>query len=327
MRGFGELMRAKNISPEPLLRAVGIPIAALVDDELRISLPAYAHLLEHSVGLTGCDDIGLQMSDWQDISLLGPIAIAMQNAATVGDGLRVCQQFAHTHSPGIRLTVLNHSPQQGVASLRLSLVLPSGLNSVQLLEQCLADLFNFIAWMAPETVPWLAVHLPHAPVTDLARYIEVFSLPPQFEEPWAELQVPSDFLEWSLAGASEDIHRLSVQYLELRYSRGDQTVSEQVETVLTKALSSTGGSREAVAKLLAMHPRTLQRRLADEGTTYQNILDTVRQAESLKWLAEVNTPLAHIPAFLGLADQAVFTRSCQRWFGKTPAAIRKSGGV
>lgn len=327
MRGFGELMRAQNIAPEPLLRSVGIPLAALANEELRISLPAYAHLLESSAKLTGCNDIGLQMADWQDISLLGPIAIAMQNAATIGEGLKVCQQFLHTHSPGIRLSIITDTPQTNVVTLRLVLVLPAQLKAVQLLEQCLADLFNFTTWMSPDTVPWLATHLPHAQLASTKRYVEVFKMPPKFEQPWAELQVPSAFLDWSLTNASEDIHQLCVEYLQLRYSPQHQTVAEQVAAVLTKALSSTRGSREAVAKLLAMHPRTLQRRLANEGTTYQQILDDVRQAESLKWLTESNTPLAHIPAFLGLADQTVFTRSCQRWFGTTPAAIRKKGGL
>lgn len=323
MRGFGAMMRSYQVVPEPLLQKVGIPIAALEDDELRISLNAYAELLEMAAELIDCPDIGLLMAERQDISILGPIAIAMQNAATVGEGFGVCSQFLHTHSPGIRLSIHPDRPDPGITSLRISLVVPKGMRTVQLMDQCLADLHHFIAWMAQERPPVLAVHLPHKPAATKARYQRVFEFSPAFKQDHAQLQIPSDFLDHSLEGASEAIHQLSVEYLQLRYEPGNQTMSERVENVLSKALSSTRGRRDIVANLLNVHPRTLQRRLSAEGTSYQTILDGIRKAESRRWLTQTATPLSHIPGLVGLADQAVLTRSCQKWFGTTPAKIRQ----
>ena len=119
MRGFGELLRGHGVAPEPLLRQFGIPVEALSDDDLRISLTAYSQLLEHTAVLIDCPDIGLQMAERQDISILGPIAIAMQNASTVGEGLEVCSQFLYTHSPGIRVTLHPDEPAPGQIALRM----------------------------------------------------------------------------------------------------------------------------------------------------------------------------------------------------------------
>ena len=56
IRGYDDLMRENNVAPEPLLIAAGIPVAALVDDELRISLNACAQLLEDSAEIIQCPE-------------------------------------------------------------------------------------------------------------------------------------------------------------------------------------------------------------------------------------------------------------------------------
>lgn len=322
LRGFNELMLARNADPKALLLASGLPVAALSDDELRISLTAYIRLLEQASQLTGCPDLGLQMAQQQDISILGPIAIAMQNAATIREGLTVCARFLHTHSPGIRMSFHSHESQADVTVLRLTLLLPSLIPSRQTLDQCLADLYHFITWMAQQTPPVMAVHLPHSALAPLRCYHQVFEQQPLFEQAHAEIHLPSQFLEQDLSNASELLHQMSVDYLQLRYEPGNQTVSEQVEVILTRALSSTRGRRDVVAQLLSMHPRTLQRRLAAEGSHYQTILDDIRKTEIHRWLTETPVPLAQVAGLVGLADQTVLTRNCRRWFKATPAQIR-----
>ncbi len=327
IRGFGELMQSHNAEPEPLLQSVGIPLAALTDDELRISLTAVARLLEQSARLIDCPDIGLRMAKQQDISILGPIAIAMQNAATVGEGIAVCARFLHTHSPGIRLTLHPNEPQAGRTALRLTIVVPNGVVSRQVTDQSLADLYNFIAWLAQERPPVVAIHLPHTPLAEPACYETSFNCLPAFEQAHAEIHLPNEFFQHDISGASEAFHQMSVDYLQLRYAPNNQTVSERVEAILRRALSSTRGRREIVANLLSMHPRTLQRRLAAEGRSYQEILDLVRRAEIHRWLVETDTPLIQIASLVGLADQTVLTRNCRRWFGATPGKIRAGGGL
>lgn len=325
IRGFGQLMAQRGIAHEPLMRAAGIPLQALAEDDLRISLNAWAQLLEEVATNFDCPDVGLQMAEQQDITILGPIAIAMQNAATVGEGVEVCARFLHTHSPGIRVSVHPDEPGAGHTALRMRLILPSWLPQRQVLDQCLADLHHFAGFLAQEAPPVRAVHLPHAPLAQPARYQAVFGCMPEFEQAQAELHVPDGFLARSLSGASAALHRLSVDYLQLRYEPGDQTLTEQVETVLQRALASTGGRRDVVAKLLRVHPRTLQRRLAREGSSFSDILDRVRKAEARRWLTQSDTPLSQLPALVGLADQAVLTRSCHKWFGNTPGQVRMRG--
>lgn len=76
-----------------------------------------------------------------------------------------------------------------------------------------------------------------------------------------------------------------------------------------------------------MHPRTLQRRLAAEGQTFESILDDVRRRTALEVIVETDLPLCHVAALVGLAEQATLTRAVRRWCGLTPSALRRAGAA
>lgn len=326
MRGLAELLVELKQPVEPLMQRFGIPLTALDDDDLRISLVAYAQLLEHVAGAADCPDLGLRMAERQDIGILGPLAIAMQNANTMGDALRICLGYMHTHSPAIRLSMHPGVPKAGMIALRLLLVAPSWLPHRQVMEQCVADLLHFIQWLAQAPVPLVQVHMPHPPAATASRYAQVFGPALTFEEPHAELILPDHFLDTTLQGASEELQRLSLEYLQLAFHPDQQTLTEQVESVLRRTLSTSLGRRDVIARLLDIHPRTLQRRLAAEGQRYQDILDSVRREQALQWLTETDEPLVQVAGQLGLADQTVLCRNCRRWFGRSPTQLRQQGG-
>ena len=325
MRGAAALLRERGVAIEPLMERLQIPHAALADEELRISLPAYGQLLEWASEAAACPDLGLQLAERQDISILGPLAIAMQNAADVGEAMQVASQFLHAHSSGMRLGLYLDTPAPGQTSLRLTLIIPAWLPRRQLLELCLADLHHFLAFLAQSSPPVLAVHLPHTPVAARERYIELFGCPIVFGNAHAEMVVPSDFLDQSLHGAVAALHRLSLEYLKLAFTAGGKSMQDQVEEILRRALASTRGRREVVASLLGLHPRTLQRRLAAEGVTFSAIVDAVRREQARHWLTASDVPLAHVADILGLADQTVLCRNSARWFGGSPSVIRGLG--
>ena len=72
-----------------------------------------------------------------------------------------------------------------------------------------------------------------------------------------------------------------------------------------------------------MHPRTLQRRLREEGTTFEDIKDEARRDLAQRYLAHPDVPLAQVTAVLDYSEQSALTRSCQRWFRpNTPRTSR-----
>lgn len=325
MRGVASVLRERGIAIEPFMDRVGIPRAALVDEELRISLPAYCELLEQASVAAKAPDLGLAIADRQDISILGPLAIAMQNASTIGDALETASRFLHAHSNGIRLSLHARTPASGHTSLRIALIAPSWLPRRQTLELCLADLHHFLVFLARAEPPVLEVMLPHEPAAARKRYAQCFGRPVTFGAKHASVVVPSSFLAQSLSGAVAALHELGLNYLKLAFEGGNKTVGEQVDEILRRALSSTRGRREVVARLMNLHPRTLQRRLEAEGRSFSDLVDAARRDQTRHWLTESDVPIAHIADIVGLADQSVLSRNCVRWFGRSPGLIRQSG--
>lgn len=327
MRGFDTLMHSLGEDPLPYIKAVGIAETALDDDEERIPLNAYTLLLENAAQATGCKDLGLRMAEVQDISILGPLAIAMQNARSIGEALTLCSRYLYTHSPGIRLSLhpLSGSDQDCTA-LRMQLILPSWWKQSHIMDQCLADLHHFTALLvgAPETLNKAlhAVQLPHAPTASKARYKKVFGHNVEFQAAQAQLVVSNALLERNMAGISAQLHQLSIDYLQLAYSPLEASLTEKVEDILRRALSSTRGRRDVVAQLLDLHPRTLQRRLSDEGVNFQDLVERARREQAQHWLTTSRLPLTQVAGLVGLADQTVLNRNCQRWFNCTPLQLR-----
>ena len=96
-----------------------------------------------------------------------------------------------------------------------------------------------------------------------------------------------------------------------------------VRVMVDRTLPVAPVSIQATARTLAVHPRTLQRRLRAEGTSFAAIVDEVRRRNAHRYLTGTDLPLTRISTLLGFAEQATFTRSCRRWWGTTPTAVRR----
>jgi len=72
-----------------------------------------------------------------------------------------------------------------------------------------------------------------------------------------------------------------------------------------------------------MSPRTLRRRLAEEGTSFRGVLERIRFEAAEERLREPTLSLAEIAAELGYADQANFARAFRGWTGESPSAYRR----
>jgi AraC-like DNA-binding protein len=99
---------------------------------------------------------------------------------------------------------------------------------------------------------------------------------------------------------------------------------EQVFRALRLLLIEGRKSGDDVAHALAMHRRTLNRRLRAQGTTFQAVLDQVRFGVARQLLSASEVPLDDVAATLGYAGVSPFMRSFQRWTGTTPGRWRRA---
>jgi AraC-like DNA-binding protein len=101
----------------------------------------------------------------------------------------------------------------------------------------------------------------------------------------------------------------------------------RVRSSLAERLGGPAATLGEVARAVAVHPRTLQRALGDEGLTFAEILDCVRRERARGLLTGTGMPFTEVSARLGFAEPAVLTRCVRRWWGRTPSQVRAAAAV
>ena len=104
--------------------------------------------------------------------------------------------------------------------------------------------------------------------------------------------------------------------------RAAMTLSARARAVIDRCLADGICTHEYVASVVGLHPRTLQRRLREEGTTFEGIKDGVRRDVALRCLRQRHIPLTRVAEILGYSETSVLSRSCYRWFARSPRQLR-----
>jgi AraC-like DNA-binding protein len=321
--GYSALMRSLGVDPLPLLKRHGLsPDHGEIEDAL-VPLRAAIRLMEESAAAAHCPDFGLRLAASQDIRILGPLAAAMQHSRTVGEALDTASRYLFVQSPALALSVIQPSSlvPRGV-ELRVDIVLPKLAVRRQVMDQCLGDLHRILQFLARDNYKLIAVALPHTPTAKVRRYTQFFGATVRSNQEFGGLHVTPRTLIANLSQVNNSLRQIALEYMNQHYADPNQSMSARVRRALGSTLSTNRGSKSAIADLLFLHPRTLQRKLAQEGTMFDDIRDDVRQQTALHFLRETHIPLAQLSSILGLSNQSVLTRSCLRWFGATPSRIR-----
>jgi AraC-like DNA-binding protein len=133
----------------------------------------------------------------------------------------------------------------------------------------------------------------------------------------------ADSIERPLEGGNPELARyndvIALQYLT-RIERDD--IQRRVRDVLLQRLEGSEPSQEEIAERLHMSARTLQRKLADSGTTYKEILDETRHALALAYLSAPQSSVNEVTYLLGFSSGSCFTRAFRRWTGQSPTSWR-----
>ena len=133
-------------------------------------------------------------------------------------------------------------------------------------------------------------------------------------------------LDWEVPNADASLFPLLQQHAErLLAQRSDDSPSvvEDVRRALSEMLPTGDVKLKQVAERLEVHPRTLQRRLNEVDSSFQDILERVRKDMAKRYLADHSMSLAEVAFLLGYHDQSSFNRAFKEWTGESPSGFRE----
>jgi AraC-like DNA-binding protein len=169
------------------------------------------------------------------------------------------------------------------------------------------------------------VSIPHTPTGPRSAYRACFNAPVSFEQPFAGLHLDREILQSEMSDIGPYLREQAHAYVASHQLSADRLVSGRVRSALKSTVGANRGTKAEIAELLNLHPRTLQRRLTGEGTTFEEIRVEVYRAATRRLLLENEIPLSQVAAALGFSEQSAMNRSVKRWFDATPKQLRRNG--
>jgi AraC-like DNA-binding protein len=323
LRGLPALLDRLGGDGTGLLARFGVPPSALDSDDALVPALTAGRLLEVAAAERTCPDLGLRLAGLQNASVLGPLAVAIENAATLGEALETTRRFLFVHSPALTVAQIpDPSGRPGVAGLLYrgtAAALPP-----QVVDLGLGLIHRIVVLLHGGPYGLRSVHLPHPALAPEAAYTGFFGTEVRFGRPDAVLRVPGGLLATGVPGGNQMLHNLTVDYLSSHFPEPGRSVAGQVRLLLGQSLGSSPVGVTATARRLRTHPRTLQRRLAAENTTFEALLDEVRRAAAHRLITGTSLPFTQVTAMVGLAEQSALSRAVRRWYGLSPRQLRST---
>lgn len=170
----------------------------------------------------------------------------------------------------------------------------------------------------------LAVFFKHPPRGDESVYIDHFGCPVQFQSGRDALLVSAQSIDAPNRLGDATIASFFDRHLEqeLAMLGEEDKLEHNVRRTVTNLLSEGVPNLSLIASELGIGSRTLQRRLAESGHSFQGLVDLARKDLAQRLLRDTQYSLAEIAFLTGFAEQSGFTRAFKRWAGQTPRSYR-----
>lgn len=314
----------RGLDPAPLLQAAGIAATVIEDPAARVPVDRYAALytlLNHEL-----DDeaFGLFATPMRCGSYEF-LCRSVVTAPTLADALERSARFLRLVLPDLAVA-LEHDRHE--ARLRIVETRPLRVGRVFAFEWLLRLLHGLSSWLVGMRIVLDAVAFPYPRPAHADDYALIYTanstfagtasggtLIATFAANLLDLPIRRDeaALKSFLVGAPG---KMTLLY------RRDREMVLRVRNALRDALPEARPLPE-VARELHLSPRTLHRRLADEGSSFQAIKDSLRRDLAINRLDKTPQPLARIAADLGFADPSAFYRAFVGWTGMAPAHYRR----
>jgi len=317
--------RAAGIDPAQGLAQAGIPETLAEDPESRINGEHFETLLAWLIETSKDPLFGLHTSQFVQpgsYSVMGYIAMS---ASTIFEALsKVALYEKLVGDMGITETVM----RDNLVEVRWICRHQRQPVRRHLIENVLGSWVLYTRWLAdnPTLNPELVL-LEHAPPENrkaLEDYRRVFGCEVRFNQPCSALVSHPDVLQHRLRQPDPQLHStLEAHAARKLQSLGiETTLTQKVRNRILASLNERLPRKEQIAEDLGLNVRTLHRRLQDENTSWQDILDNLRQELARSYLKDTAMTQIEIAERLGYSDIRSFQRSFKRHHNTTPGEYR-----
>lgn len=309
-RGVVNAFEALGLDVEALCETIGVDLDIFTDTSGRPPRDALGHFWRAAMAETGDRHLGLSAAELWHPRADHLVILLLTSAETVGQGLETSFRYQELLSHGRVLTLDQRDDLHVIRINKVEHELPITVHELEFIAVIVLKVLRFAT--DGRFIP-REVQFGHPYRGNIQKYTHAFGCSVTFghertalvvgDEAWSlPLAHGNVALHGQLRGVAAGLHAAleSHEFIDI--------VRDRIQLLLPRGQSSI----EAIAGALHMTPRTLQRRLQDDGTTFRALVEAARKS-ILLGCVERNETTDEIMRHAGYTNQRAFRRALKRW--------------
>ncbi|HEX5661858.1 MAG TPA: AraC family transcriptional regulator [Polyangiales bacterium] len=320
LRGFASVLRELSIDFERLLRESGIEISVFERSQGPVDLGVAERAMRAAFTLMQEPGLGLAFGARAPFQSLGMLGEVLTHSPTLRAAIGELTNYLPLVFPMCRFRLLEEGD-------RAFLIYEPPFSEAHAARFTTEVAFAFAVRIGQQLVPGgcpLEVRVRHAAPHYSERYTKSFGCPVRFDATRSEIVFPRAMLDVPQPFVDETLWRLLKRRADelLVQERARELLHERVKQVLRHEVDLGSVNPCNIARRLGVSPRSLRRRLGDEGHSLSALADQVRRELALSELSNPEIPIKRIADRVGFSEVSAFHRAFKRWTGVTPARYR-----
>lgn len=313
-------LNEQGVTERELIAGTGIPPGWFANPEAPVDYLHRLNLIRRAARLARKADTALCAGQRQRISDFGLFGYAMASSRTLGEALRFGLAHVELAGPLLRFSMEQRGKLVVLRSQNQQLFGPL-LPFVA--EFWRSSMMTLMSHIIERPFPNRAMYFPYAAPAHAAAYQEVFHCALHFNADRLEWHFDAEALNAPCPNANQLTAMICSNFCDqvLDASQGQSALEREIRLLL---LGYAGQYPDAatVAAHLGLSLRTLFRRLKDEGTTFQMLLDDVRRSVAIQFLESTNLSVEEIADRVGFTDTSNFRKVFRKWTQTSPSQFR-----
>lgn len=305
-----------------LLGSVGVNSEGAVDPRQMIPDTDFFELLEHlAADVPRGREFAVRVGASMCCDEYGAFGLAFKSATDLAGSYRRVERFGR-----VITSVANFRVMSGAENTFMEVIpAPNSRLGLQMTnELALAAATALSREVSRDAFTPVAVHIAHAAPDDDSCFRSHFGCPVHFEADRDAIEVSAEMLAKPNRLGDAGISRFFESHLDNALSELPEAagLQQRVRTEIAQALSEGVPKLSRIAQHIGMSERTLQRRLAGSGQTYQTLVEHAQRDLASRLLRTTEHSIAEVAFLTGFTEQSTFSRAFKRWVGQTPRAHR-----
>ncbi|MBV8501905.1 MAG: AraC family transcriptional regulator [Paucibacter sp.] len=311
-------LQHKGVDSVRVFRIAGLTEAVSNDPLDRMPSSRVAALFKACVEVTNDPYFGLTVARFIHVSNIHAVGYALMASRTLMDFCLRLERYFAVVSQSAVLRVERNEREVTMRFRHQTMLCGETEDAFS------AFLMRFMRLLYRPDFAALRVELHHScPQPGPGPYVDVFGVAPTFDHDESALVLPAAAMGETLSGACPELaqynDKIAAEYLA-KLDKKD--VTARVRATIIEMLAAGDCTRRKVAQEVCMSQATLQLKLAQRGTSFQDLLSETRRELALGYLAQRSLSVTEVTFLLGFTDASNFTRAFKRWMGTSPTLYR-----